>query len=208
MVFTASRAINATTRDFHGFAKDMTFAKLMLRASTTSKALESKPKARLPPRHTATQLIQHYFDKIFTTLPCLNESSFFGAVDSVYRDEASSSPFDVYTVYMVLAIGTMSLSKSRDSLAAHNAACFVKSALEHANSVISPSGVTGVQATLLLVQYSMLEPAHFNSWYLIGVASRIMVDIGLHQEPSKNLKKKSDIDLRRRTFYCVYTLDR
>lgn len=201
-------AINATTRDFYGFTKSMTFAKLMLKASAASKVIESKPKAGLPERHVATQLIQHYFDKIFTTLPCLNESSFFGAVNSVYRDEAACNPFDVYTVYMVLAIGTMSLSKRRDSVAAHNAACFVKSALEHADSVISPSGVTGVQATLLLVQYSMLEPAHFNSWYLIGTASRIMIDIGLHQEPLKNLRKKSDVDLRRRIFYCVYTLDR
>lgn len=187
----------------------MTFAKVVLKASATSKALDSKPKARLPPRHTATQLIQHYFDRIFTTLPCLNEASFFGAVDSVYRNESACSPYDIYTVYMVLAVGTMSLSKSRDSLAAHNAACFVKSALEHADDVISPSAVTGVQAALLLVQYSMLEPAHFNSWYLIGIASRIMVDLGLHQEPPKSSKKKStDMDLRRRIFYCVYTLDR
>ncbi|PWW71739.1 hypothetical protein C7212DRAFT_287539 [Tuber magnatum] len=202
-------AINATTRDFYGFARDMTFARVVLKASASSKALETKPRARLPPRHTATQLIQHYFDKIFTTLPCLNEASFFGAVDSVYRDESTCSPYDIYTVYMVLAIGTMSLSKSRDSLAAHNAACFVKSALEHADAVISPSAITGVQAALLLVQYSMLEPAHFNSWYLIGIASRIMVDLGLHQEPTKSLRKKSaDMDLRRRIFYCVYTLDR
>jgi hypothetical protein len=174
-----------------------------------SEILSSKPRGGLPPRHTATRLVQHYFDKIFTTLPCLNESSFFGAVESVYRDEAAASPFDAFCVYMVLAVGTMSLSKSQDSMAAHNAACFVKSALEHVDTVITPSEIKGVQATLLLVQYSMLEPTHFNSWYLIGVASRIMIDIGLHQEPLKPLQRRSaEMDLRRRVFYCVYTLDR
>lgn len=153
--------------------------------------------------------MQHYFDKIFTTLPCLNEASFFGAVESVYRDEAAASQFDVFCVYMVLAVGTMSLSRAQDSTAAHNAACFVKAALEHADAVITPSEIRGVQATLLLVQYSMLEPAHFNSWYLIGVASRIMIDIGLHQEPLELSKRKpAEMDLRRRIFYCVYTLDR
>lgn len=130
-------------------------------------------------------------------------------MESVYRDESAASQFDVFCVYMVLAVGTMSLSKSQDSTAAHNAACFVKAALEHADTVISPSEIKGVQATLLLVQYSMLEPAHFNSWYLIGVASRIMIDIGLHQEPLKVSRRKSvEMDLRRRVFYCVYTLDR
>ncbi|KAA8903646.1 fungal-specific transcription factor domain-containing protein [Sphaerosporella brunnea] len=202
-------AINAVTRDFYGFADDISFGRIALRASSVSSILNSKPRARLPPRHTATRLVQHYFDKIFTTLPCLNESSFFGAVDSVYRDESSASPFDSFCVYMVLAVGTMSLSKSQDSPAAHQAACFVKAALEHVDTVISPSEIKGVQATLLLVQYSMLEPSHFNSWYLIGVASRIMIDIGLHQEPLKVSKRKAtEMDLRRRVFYCVYTLDR
>jgi len=209
-VLTAiARAINAVTRDFYGFANDISFGRIALRASSVSSILNSKPRARLPPRHTATRLVQHYFDKIFTTLPCLNESSFFGAVESVYRDESAASPFDVFCVYMVLAVGTMSLSKSQDSPAAHNAACFVKAALEHTDTVITPSELKGVQATLLLVQYSMLEPSHFNSWYLIGVASRIMIDIGLHQEPLKISKRSpTEMDLRRRVFYCVYTLDR
>ncbi|KAI5817433.1 fungal-specific transcription factor domain-containing protein [Pyronema omphalodes] len=202
-------AINAVTRDFYGFAPDLSFSRIALRASSVSRILNSKPRARLPPRHTATRLVQHYFDKIFATMPCINETSFFGALEAVYRDEAGAHPFDIFCVYMVLAVGTMSLSKSQDSAAAHNAACFVKSALEHADTVITPSDLKGVQATLLLVQYSMLEPAHFNSWYLIGVASRIMIDIGLHQEPLKISKRRSaEMDLRRRVFYCVYTLDR
>ena len=110
---------------------------------------------------------------------------------------------------MVLGVGTMSLSRSRDSAAAHHAASFVKSALEYAPGVISLANIYGVQATLMLAQYSMLEPQHFNSWYLIGVASRILVDIGLHTEPQKVFKlKPAELDLRRKIFYCVYAMDR
>src|SRR5690606_14631936 len=77
------------------------------------------------------------------------------------------------------------------------------------HAVITPATIIGVQATLMLVQYSMLEPQHFNSWYLIGVASRILIDLGLHQEPPKGTKlKPAELDLRRKIFYCVYTLDR
>ena len=142
-------------------------------------------------------------------MPCFSETGFFGSLDSVYRDEKSASAFDCFMVYMVLGVGTMSLSRSRDSAAAHNAACFVKSALEYASGVISPANITGIQATLMLVQYSMLEPQHFNSWYLIGVASRILIDIGLHNEPHKNSRlKPTELDLRRKIFYCVYAMDR
>lgn len=110
---------------------------------------------------------------------------------------------------MVLGVGIMSLSRSRDSAAAHNAASFVKSALEYAPGAISLANINGVQATLMLAQYSMLEPQHFNSWYLIGVASRILVDIGLHTEPQKMFKlKPAELDLRRKIFYCVYAMDR
>lgn len=187
----------------------MSFCRLVLKAASSSKSLDSKPRARLPSRHTATQLIQHYFDKIFTLMPCFSETSFFGSLDSVYKDEGSASCFDCYMVYMVLGVGTMSLSRSRDSAAAHNAACFVKAALEYAPKVISPANLTGVQATLMLVQYSMLEPQHFNSWYLIGAASRIMIDLGLHHEPQKVLRlKPAELDLRRKIFYCVYAMDR
>ncbi|KAI5805438.1 fungal-specific transcription factor domain-containing protein [Peziza echinospora] len=201
--------INACTRDFHGVTDKITFCALVLKASASSKSLDGKLRARLPSRHTATQLIQHYFDKIYTLMPCFSETGFFGSLDSVYRDEATASAFDCYMVYMVLGVGTMSLSRSRDSAAAHNAACFVKTALEYAHAVITPANIIGVQAALMLVQYSMLEPQHFNSWYLIGVASRILIDLGLHHEPQKNLKmKSSELELKRKIFYCVYALDR
>lgn len=62
---------------------------------------------------------------------------------------------------------------------------------------------------LLLVQYSTLDLQHFDSWYLAGAAARMTVDLGLHQDPPKSVKmKESQLDLRRRIFYSVYSLDR
>jgi hypothetical protein len=62
---------------------------------------------------------------------------------------------------------------------------------------------------LLLVQYSMLDPAHFDSWTLIGAASRAMVDLGLNVDPSKSSNTpRWKLELRRRVYHCVYALDR
>ena len=52
-------------------------------------------------------------------------------------------------------------------------------------------------------------PHYYNSWYLVGVASRAAVDLGLHQKPPIELQlKDSEIATRLRVFNCVYSLDR
>jgi len=85
----------------------------------------------------------------------------------------------------------------------------VCTALEVADSVLHPGSIWSIQAMLLLVQFSMLDPAHFDSWTLIGAASRAMVDLGLHQDPSKSSKTaKKKLELRRRVYHIVYCLDR
>lgn len=110
---------------------------------------------------------------------------------------------------MILAIALISRSRVKDDTFYRDAVRHASSALEHAESVLQPGSVAGLQAILLLVVYSMLDPSHYNSWYLIGVASRVMVDIGIHQEPAEDLRvNKSQLILKRRLFYCVYTLDR
>lgn len=62
---------------------------------------------------------------------------------------------------------------------------------------------------LLLVVYSIRDPHHFDSWYLVGAAARMMVDLGLHQDPPKSIKMTdAQLNLRRRIYYSVYALDR
>ncbi len=55
----------------------------------------------------------------------------------------------------------------------------------------------------------MVDPHHFNSWYLVGVASRVLVDLGLHQSASQSLQTRyADFELGLRIYDCVYALDR
>jgi hypothetical protein len=72
-----------------------------------------------------------------------------------------------------------------------------------------PGYVSQIQALVLLVQYSMLDPAHFDSWQLIGFACRAVVDLGFHQDPPKEQQTdKKILEMRRKVYYCVYSLDR
>lgn len=86
---------------------------------------------------------------------------------------------------------------------------WVGRALKHADRVLMPGHMTQIQALILLVQYSMLDPRHFDSWHLTGFMCRAIVDLGFHQDPPKELlPDKRTLEQRRKLFYCAYTLDR
>lgn len=85
----------------------------------------------------------------------------------------------------------------------------IVAALEHSEEVLHPGAISSIQALVLLAEFAMLDPHHFDSWGLIGAASRAMVDLGLHQDPPKGtLMSKAKLELRRRVYHCVYALDR
>ena len=116
---------------------------------------------------------------------------------------------DHWTTRMVIAIALSSMSRRRGDVHYQDAVRHAAGALEHVESVVHPGSINGIQALLLLVLYAMLDPHHFSSWYLIGLASRAMIDIGLHQDRPKDLKvKESESDMSGRVYASIYALDR
>lgn len=114
------------------------------------------------------------------------------------------------------------------------------SAILHLESFLgsSPSaegaggGLEQLQAVLLLAGFALLRPVAPGLWYIVGVAVRLAVDLGLHNEDPEAVMestsgqaaeakaKMNDAeleeygrreyirDLRRRLWWCVYSFDR
>lgn len=93
------------------------------------------------------------------------------------------------------------------------------SAVVHLENFLSQSkgGLEELQAVLLLAGYALLRPVSPGLWYIVGVAVRLAVDLGLHYEDSEAKESKKDgkegrrqwsRELRRRLWWCVYSLDR
>lgn len=155
-------------------------------------------------------LIQYYLDNVFTLFPVFNETSLFNALDAVYQENGRpGTDFEHWLLYMILAIGATGQSRSNQDAFYADGVLWVGRALRYADRVLMPGYVSQIQALVMLVQYSMLDPAHFDSWQLIGFACRAVVDLGFHQDPPKEQQTdKKTLELRRKIFYCVYSLDR
>ncbi|KAH9838828.1 Positive regulator of purine utilization [Teratosphaeria destructans] len=89
----------------------------------------------------------------------------------------------------------------------------------------SGGGLEELQAVLLLAGFALLRPVAPGLWYIIGVAVRLAVDLGLHfEEVDHDLdshihatadptaedvaRRQWSRDLRRRLWWCTYSLDR
>ncbi|KIW31353.1 uncharacterized protein PV07_03010 [Cladophialophora immunda] len=204
--------VNATSRDFHGFTSTMSFAKLLLSAAAREELppLESRG---LPPRYAITPMINQYLENVYVLFPFFSETDLMSSLSRIYHESSAISstvtPLDVWYVRLILAIAYASSSQRKGDENDKTALQHMSAARGLAGYVLHPGSIAGVQALLLLVQYSLVDPAHYDPWYLVGMAARLMVDLGLHCEPSPETKiSKSALDLRRRIFHCVYALDR
>lgn len=216
-------SVNATSRDFRGISST-SFANLLLSVAAVESvesghsAGQAAAAGGLPLRHEATTILQFYFDNVFPQLPFFSETSFWTSVESVYVGRFAK-PFDQFIVRMVLAIAAATISQQRDDQHQQRSLAWVMGALEYAEEVLQPGSVVGLQAIMLLAQYSLVNPMRFRSWYLVGMAARVMVDLGLHQEAGdddgEDDRKEADKGIsssqrqnRRRVFHCLYCLDR
>lgn len=202
--------VNATSRDFHGFSETMSFAKL-LRSIAVKQAIPTFNNTDLPPRTAISHLVDHYFENFHVLLPFFSETEFMSSLSRVYQDgmAVDISAFDMWCVRLVLAISSASMCQVMGDEHYNTALCHMGVAMTLAEYVIHPGSMSGIQALLLLVQYSLVDPEYLDSWYIVGMTSRLLVDLGLHSEPAPETRmSKSALDLRRRIFYCTYALDR
>ncbi|KAK3324343.1 fungal-specific transcription factor domain-containing protein [Cercophora scortea] len=200
-------SVEATTQDFD--PTNMTFARLVLAASTND-PLPDPQTTKLPARQAAYAIIQFYLSNIYPLYPAFSDTALLAIVDDLYQEDPRTfrSP-EHWLFWMVLAIGSMAQSRSRQDEYYRNGLEFVARALLYADRALRPGFATQIQSLLLLTQFSMLDPAHFDSWHLIGFTCRAAVDLGFHQDTVQmHSLDKTVLDARRKTFRCVYALDR
>lgn len=81
-------------------------------------------------------------------------------------------------------------------------------ALQHIHAARESRTVQNIEAMTLLVIYHLRSASSHGIWYMIGLAMRTAIDLGLHRKDYEKGLDASTVQARRRLFWSVYTLER
>ena len=136
-------------------------------------------------------------------LPTLHEPSFRADVQAVY--DGSKDPYRNFVLRMVFAISLQKL----DAQYAGLADSYYLAAFEYVDAAMRSMDLKTLQCLVLIGQYSLLTPTRTAVYYVIGLASKLCQQLGLHEEDifvQTGVEYKLDAlekDMRRRLFWIV-----
>ena len=81
-------------------------------------------------------------------------------------------------------------------------------ALQYISAARESHTINNVVAMTLLVIYHLRSPSHTGIWYMIGLAMRTCLDLGLHREAHYIRIDVFSAEVKRRLFWSVYQLER
>ncbi|KAK4068563.1 transcriptional regulator family: Fungal Specific TF [Trichoderma aggressivum f. europaeum] len=205
--------------------------------------------ATFPARDVAIRLVTLYFEHANPQIPILHRGEFMRMFERAYASEGRGlTARELYMLNMVFAIGCgvivgepvkaeapggarIQFQQTRNQSRPEE---YHASAIVHLEECLSSSGggLEVLQAVLLLANFALLRPVPPGLWYIVGVAVRLAVDLGLHHEdgtdiegngqdaPDHSVSRDSNggssdrgrrlwiRDMRRRLWWCTYSFDR
>ncbi|KAH6673288.1 fungal-specific transcription factor domain-containing protein [Halenospora varia] len=168
----------------------------------------SVPPTPLPESMDYTvKISEAYFETIHLQYPFLHQPSHMKLIEHVYA-ESEPKPIAAFQVYMVLAIGATVLSRRlKISLSGDG---FCASAMKYFNKFCIENSLKGLQSLLLLLVYTLNSSSMgLNVWYLNYQCIAALLDLGLQRDVrSGKTMSVLDQELRTRTFWVIYSLDR
>lgn len=139
--------------------------------------------------------------------PIFHEPSFDQDVEEVYN--GSTNPHKNFCLRMVIAISLQKMDTEYAGLADS----YYLAALKYLEPAISPMNLDTLQCFALIAGYSLLTPTRTAVYYQIGLAVRLTQALGLNEEKTLvrgrggQMADPLSIDMRRRLFWCVLTMD-
>lgn len=85
---------------------------------------------------------------------------------------------------------------------------FYTSALQCVPTMCDARSIENIEAMVLLVVYHLRTASSHGMWYMIGLAMRTAIDLGLHRKANEINMDPFTTQMRRRLFWTVYYLER
>ncbi|KAI0526635.1 fungal-specific transcription factor domain-containing protein [Xylaria bambusicola] len=169
--------------------------------------------AEPPADEHGTALVNAYLNQPQTRYPFLDEREIWDL--HAKRMTLNTTPvqqltkaerFGLFKLYMVYAIGAMliQLTERNTPTPPEN---YYMTALQHLFTARESKTTQNVEAMVLLVLYH-IRSSSYGIWYMIGLAMRTCIDLGLHTRRHESNLDHNTIQMRRRLFWSVYSLER
>jgi hypothetical protein len=155
----------------------------------------------------AIQLSQTYFEHIHAQYPVLHQPSHLRLIEAVYSG-ADITPISWFKATMVLAVSASILSKRLRIPFSGEGLC--ASAMQRMDEIDFQNSLQGVQCLVLLTIFTFYNPSmKINPWYLNYQCLAAVLDLGLQRDiPSRPGYSHFDREMRTRTFWAIYSIDR
>lgn len=160
----------------------------------------------LPPRHMIEPLLGTYYSSCHTLFPIVHFSTFQAQVDELYQARTPPSPSWLSMFFAVLAMGSLFTPRSQP----HSVYQQAGELLQSARNLIDPwknDHCLDDARALILIAYCLNEMnLKSAAWSWLGSAVRVAQDLGLYSESGP--WPFIEGEMRRRTWWAIYILDR
>ncbi|KAH7385160.1 fungal-specific transcription factor domain-containing protein [Phaeosphaeria sp. MPI-PUGE-AT-0046c] len=176
--------------------------------STIAALLQQESAMPLPGRDVCYRLFDAYLEHCNFFSPMFYRTDILRMRDNA---EDPSALEDRVKTFLILAIAVQLLNRTDSSIPASRASAFFSAATDilstHAVELLT-GDVSHLEVLLLMIQYSSFSANPAGTWHMVGLATRLVIDLGLHDEPSPHSFDAFALDRRRRLFWATYTFER
>ncbi|KAJ5151078.1 uncharacterized protein N7482_010330 [Penicillium canariense] len=167
-----------------------------------------------PTDEMGSKILETYFKKLHSRYPFLDRSQIWRLHEERWqlakmkREELTRADrFAIFKLNIVYAIGATMLQLS-EKYAYTDPKQFYTTALQYVPTMCEARSIENIEAMVLLVVYHIRTASSHGMWYMIGLAMRTAIDLGLHSRANEINLDPFTTQMRRRLFWVVYYLER
>ncbi|KAF5863772.1 lactose regulatory protein lac9 and GAL4-like protein [Aspergillus alliaceus] len=156
----------------------------------------------LMPLSSLAEYVDAYFERCHPLHPLLHETAFRAQMMNLYP--RPQQQLWEMLLYAVAALGAFSISTSNQNT---DRALFDAARARFSNDLMETGNKTLVQALTLMSRYLRIRNKLNASYNYLGLANRVAISIGLFKEFSSADSNPFYCEVRRRVWWCLYTLN-
>ncbi|EIW67158.1 hypothetical protein TREMEDRAFT_64398 [Tremella mesenterica DSM 1558] len=161
-------------------------------------------RAPYPPRSLAVEYITRYTQRIHRWYPFLDLNHLAETLSSVYDRGTQPDDFGRFTLNMIFALSSPIPPDQ------YTPAEYFRAALGLMTAILAQGSYDTVRVLLLLCLYGLRswETPGVNCWQIIGHATRIGIELGLHRHRYRGGSEEIENESRRKLWWSTYSLER